>query len=558
MYRYLSALIIVFSFTSIYAVAEKTNVFSEAVQGHLKAVQDYIDGGGDVNIQDDNGWTLLMMATDANNIDMVKLLLKAKANANIQNTSATTRVTTPIVKTTEGSMSITTGGDQTLGIRLATREGGDDCPYDNGCTALMMAAIEGYSDLVSLLIEAKSNLNIVSASGKTALMHAISGYDYENEGKIESSKLSIIQRLVHAKADLSIKDKEDQWTALMYALSRDSSDAVRNKAREDIALYLIACGVGLETKAKNGFTPLMLAAENNEAKPLKALLKANVKVDYAKDDGVTALIVAAGNGSADATSILLGAKANVSAKTKSGWTALMEAVSANSADVVKLLIAAKADPNYSVPDDGETALMVAAENGNDVLAQLLKDSGAKVGPLEAAALGDSDSIAFYLKKADVNAPMNKKNWTLLMEASQAGRPQVVKQLIDAKADINARDSEGDTALMEAADCSGGDESRYADTMTSLIDAHADVNAVTKDGRTALMRAVRVDKPFVKAVQILHDANADITLKDHEGKSVSNYIAARIKTAGAAGDGTLPLFSEMADILNITLGESDEE
>jgi len=57
-----------------------------------------------------------------------------------------------------------------------------------------------------------------------------------------------------------------------------------------------------------------------------------------------------------------------------------------------------------------------------------------------------------------------------MRAAAHGRVEVARILIDAGANVNARDSHGETALMRAA------QMGYAETAKLLIESGADVNA----------------------------------------------------------------------------------
>ena len=65
-------------------------------------------------------------------------------------------------------------------------------------------------------------------------------------------------------------------------------------------------------------------------------------------------------------------------------------------------------------------------------------------------------------------------------------PDVITTLINAGADVNARNKYGSTPLMYA---SGANQN--PDVITTLINAGADVNARDKDGWTPLMYVSRV-------------------------------------------------------------------
>ena len=66
--------------------------------------------------------------------------------------------------------------------------------------------------------------------------------------------------------------------------------------------------------------------------------------------------------------------------------------------------------------------------------------------------------------------------TELMRAALEGKSVIVKALLDRGADVNARDSEGRTALMFAAV-----NMQHPDTATALLEHGADVNATAEDG-----------------------------------------------------------------------------
>jgi ankyrin repeat protein len=92
----------------------------------------------------------------------------------------------------------------------------------------------------------------------------------------------------------------------------------------------------------------------------------------------------------------------------------------------------------------------------------------------------------------------------LIKAAGRGDVQRVKALIDAKADVNAKDNHGGTALMEAA------FQGHADIVTLLLDKGADIEASNKFGHTALTLATASRRTDV--VKLLLDRGANTEAK----------------------------------------------
>lgn len=132
-------------------------------------------------------------------------------------------------------------------------------------------------------------------------------------------------------------------------------------------------------------------------------------------DGSTALFMAADNGHADLVKMLIRSGANVDAKrTDVGATALIVAIQGGHGEVVEELLVAGADVNAAMTD-GSSPVFMAAQQGHDKLLRLL-----------------------IAKGADVNAAKTPSGATALMVAVQNDDASIVKLLIEANADVNAR------------------------------------------------------------------------------------------------------------------------
>ena len=65
----------------------------------------------------------------------------------------------------------------------------------------------------------------------------------------------------------------------------------------------------------------------------------------------------------------------------------------------------------------------------------------------------------------------------------------------------------------------------------MLDAGADVNAKDEDGMTALMYSVWGDTPNVEVIDTLLDAGAEVGMKDHEGKRAIDHAQANDRLKG---------------------------
>ena len=88
-----------------------------------------------------------------------------------------------------------------------------------------------------------------------------------------------------------------------------------------------------------------------------------------------ALVFAALDGDLDAAVTAIQAGADLNSRFEEAWTPLMCAAK-DQPRIVRFLLARGADPNATAPENGYTALMRAAANGNEEIVLLLLTNGA--------------------------------------------------------------------------------------------------------------------------------------------------------------------------------------
>lgn len=309
-------------------------------------------------------------------------------------------------------------------------------------------------------------------------------------------------------------------------------------AQELTAIELEKIRQLIASKNKNEINKaLIIESQYGRIKAVSQLLEAGADVNAIDNEGETALIKAAENGRAKIVKLLLTAGANVNIVNCNGETALIKAdmigcnfssdippigkgllvtgkfvLGAKSVDIVKQLLQVGADVN-KVSKDGRTALLTAILSCNDDVVKLLINAG-----------------------ANVNASDHFTGKTALIQAvitSRRAVKKIVPQLIKAGADINARDKEGNTALISTVrngyfsrrQLVKGDHNTPVNNIaiSQLIKAGADINIADKDGNTALIWAIKC-KHNGDVKQLLK-AGAAIDVKNNEGETALTLATA---------------------------------
>ena len=272
-------------------------------------------------------------------------------------------------------------------------------------------------------------------------------------------------------------------------------------------------GADVNVKDAHGETPLMYAAIVGSLDAMKFLIEKGADVNVQNNFGSTALIWSATD--LAKVRLLIDHGANVNAATKRGRTALLvAAMSDHSADIVKLLKEKGAD--LRAVDFLKTTPLRAATLGSDTeTIRMLIDAGVDVNaadlpgitPLMMAAgwSGNLRAVQMLLAKgANVNAVSRPvmglpvKNGasefgslTALIMAAPFGPPELIKTLLDAGADVNAKDVRGMTPLMLSVATDHQDPA----IIRMLLEHGADPNIKSKLGETAVDWARKAAVPW---------------------------------------------------------------
>lgn len=305
-------------------------------------------------------------------------------------------------------------------------------------SALMLAAIGGYDEIVAEAIRRGADVNARSEDGISALLLAV-----ENDNVVGATAL------IEAGADVNVLP-----SPLVCAVGRDSWDMVR---------FLIDKGADVNMADKDGLSPLVVAARGGDEDVVRLLVEHGAEVDARDMDGVTPLVKACEFRRWGAVKTLLDLGADVNATNGDGRTAL--------AATVEALIG-------EGEDAGLGALRVLIKRGADVEAKNGEFAG-NMSALSIAARVDRLDIMNALVEAGADVNAVGIGGTALIAASREGAGDAMKWLLRHGAEVDVRDGRGSTALLVALMSGNSAGARV------LLDAGANPNATNLDGYSPL-------------------------------------------------------------------------
>lgn len=170
--------------------------------------------------------------------------------------------------------------------------------------------------------------------------------------------------------------------------------------------------------------------------------------------------------------------------------------------------------------DQMTPLMLAAKKGDLGMVRLLVKQGARLNinkpqtALAYAALHGHAEVAEHLLEhgADPNMGEDPSRTPPLMRACEAGRADIVCNLLRRGAEVNRQNANGCTPLMDATD------SNNPEIVSLLICYGADINLVdhgTHTRKTALMLAAEKGKEQMVRVMLFAKPNLSIKNTEHK-------------------------------------------
>mmetsp|Transcript_22624 Transcript_22624/g.52708 ORF Transcript_22624/g.52708 Transcript_22624/m.52708 type:complete len:707 (-) Transcript_22624:227-2347(-) len=388
-------------------------------------------------------------------------------------------------QTTNQLLAAADTGNEDLVVKLLAQGVDVNCTDSQGNTALHLAAFSGHDIIVSLLIQAKLKIDIRNKAGATALKLAAL-----------VNKTEVVKVLVAAGAQVQQPDEEG-YTALHFAAGMGNLEVVR---------YLVEdCNSNIHLKNRDGHTPIFCACFAGKESVIRYFANQHPATIRPRNlQGDTLLHCACTVQNPESlVRLLLGLGVKATTLNKRGQTpldsaeAMMHKTGRDLTGVLQILEDAarqETDVEDTEPDEPPHSLTVA-------------------GLLRASARGDLAEMQVYFQYGFTATSHDEENVTPLHEVCHVGYEDIVKELLELKADPNAVTTNGDTPLLLAA------AEGHAGVLPLLVTAGADPNARDAQGSTPLHLAaaegwLETVKMLVSTLASSHEV--DTLAEDDEG------------------------------------------
>ena len=367
-------------------------------------------------------------------------------------------------------------------------------------TLLHIATFCGQVDVVRLLLDRSSDINIRNAN-KDTVLHCAAHF----------GNVDVIKLLLDKGISVNVSNTQ-QNTPLHIAALRGNLEAT---------IALVERRADINSINVNGHNPLMLAVYSGKLEVVRYLTETGRNINIH-----IALLAAVERGHLDVIDFLLANGADIDGSQHSlDISPLILATMKQNLPLVKYLVQKGAEVNLCTAEGGRrSALCATALMGNLEITEYLLNKGADLNardiygmtPLASAVCCNRTELSLYLmdKGADVNIP-DVQNITPFYHAVWNNNLKCTKHLMQAGANINYQGPGGMTALSLAV------ELDRIHIINMLVENHASANLRDDLGNTALH--VAVGKGNLWLVHYLIQRGADVNIPNKEGDTPLQWI-----------------------------------
>jgi ankyrin repeat protein len=401
-----------------------------------------LKAGADVNYTGSAGFTCLHAAATDGFLEVVKVLVAAKADVNRKNAQGRTPAECALEVYRTDIVDVLLKNKANLAAvrrRLATPEDGNFLLHN--------ACVLGHADAVKGYLTYGADPNLFDAFSRTPLMQAVNGFCTADaskgpvflriastllENRAETGNRQSLDLLLKRGADTGARDK---WGRSVLQLASASGDIT-------IVSSLLGAGVDIDTPGDRGMedTALNMAVRKRQFPMVDFLILHGADTDAGQRLNPIQNAVVAND--LEMVRFLLERGVDPDGRTDGGMTALLYLPGRAGLDMARLLVQAGGDVN---------AVMVSGDS-------VLLDAGAEPDLLDSMGIGalasacETDSLALVRLLVERGADLEQRDYagqTPLAYAVGQGRREIASFLIDSGANVNATDNSGQAVILRA-------------------------------------------------------------------------------------------------------------
>jgi uncharacterized protein len=349
-----------------------------------------------------------------------------------------------------------------------------NAPDEYGETPVTLAAANGDAAMLERLLAAGGYARAARWNGETAVMIAAG-----------AGSLDAVRALVRHGADVNVAEPRSGQTALMWAAA---------EGHHDVVAGLTDMGADVNAASKSGFTPIVFAAVRGDVASIRTLLAAHADPNVTVGSGAQPLIVAMQYKQTAAGLALLDGGASLQVHDRTGNTPLHLAAQVGDLNLVTALLANGADANARTPASTGAAARGGGGGGRGA------PTGAQT-PLMFAARGDHEAVmrALVAAGADPNARA-QDGTSVLMAAAAGARLTTFKYAYEIDPHVDVVTTTGNTIMHAAVALNGRTQPEVCDVIRFLADHGAKLDEMNAAGRTPI--AIADNLPVDLAVDLL--------------------------------------------------------
>ncbi|XP_067660035.1 ankyrin-3-like [Haliotis asinina] len=442
----------------------RTPAMKAALQGHKGVFDLLARKGTDLSFIDLLHNTILHLACEGGNMDIVKYILK------------------------QNIVNINSMGEK-------------------GWTPAMKAALKGHKDVFNLIVKEGADLSLVDKEGDNILHAACKG------GNVKIVKYILEQR----SADINLRGK-DMFTPVLIAAYRGHKDIFHELEKKSADLLI---------RDGNQNSILHLACKGGNIEIMKHILTTySMIVNDIDFEGLTPIMLAASEGRKDMFDVLLQNGADFSHEDYSRYNILHMACRGGNVELVEHVLAQNIVEINSRSNDGSSPAMEAAYEGHTNVLELLRNEGADMtfvsdenDSILHAALDSKhmDTVKYVLTNDFVDIDSRNNNGiTAVMLAVQGGLAEIFDLMVRKGANMSFVNDDKQTILHMA--CEEG----HSEIVKYIIRENVvNINGRDDEGKTPVLLAA--EQGYLDIVILLEGKGADLSVVDDWGENILHML-----------------------------------